>query len=265
METLAMVTCQSKCILQNSVIFATGNFLYLKKWKIVATNDSIRSKINHFLHFVAFDRLLVKVNPSLLWYLSGFFIFWYLPLTNSGKYQNKKATKTSEETRTRWKLVTLTTASVKKKFQCKPYSSRETWYPVRRVIYNLAMPRNSRGRTSFTAFSRVIVTLKCTPPFNQHVTFVIFSQFFYYCRTYLVLLIYTASKVKHQLNFCWNNFRTTVKLIYWTWKIFIRCETLHKYLNENWKIHVIFGFCYKIMGFRDLFKTSPYHTEIFKK
>ena len=29
---------------------------------------------------------------------------------------------------------------------------------------------------------------------------------------------------------------------------------LHWYLNENQKIHVIFGFCYKIMSFRDLTK-----------
>ena len=32
-ETIAMVTCQTNCMLQNSVISATGNFLCLKKWK----------------------------------------------------------------------------------------------------------------------------------------------------------------------------------------------------------------------------------------
>ena len=32
------------------------------------------------------------------------------------------------------------------------------------------------------------------------------------------------------------------------------CKTLNKYLNENLKIHVIYGFCYKIKSFHDLSK-----------
>ena len=38
----------------------------------------------------------------------------------------------------------------------------------------------------------------------------------------------------------------------------------HNYLNENLKIHVIFGFCYKIIVFRDLTKL-PAIALIFKK
>ena len=37
-------------------------------------------------------------------------------------------------------------------------------------------------------------------------------------------------------------------------KIFIWCETLHEYLNENLKIHVILRFCHIVMSFRDLTK-----------
>ena len=39
-------------------------------------------------------------------------------------------------------------------------------------------------------------------------------------------------------------FQLTVKKFYWAWKIFIFCEILHKYLNENLKIQVISGFSY---------------------
>ena len=52
-------------------------------------------------------------------------------------------------------------------------------------------------------------------------------------------LEYTASKC----------FQPTVKKFYWAWKIFIFCESLHKYLNENLKIQVISGFSYIVMSF----------------
>ena len=71
-------------------------------------------------------------------------------------------------------------------------------------------------------------------------------------RTLECLHVYKASKVKHHLYICYHNFQTTVKKFYRTWKIFICCETRHKYLNKNLKIHLIFQFCYKIMSFRDL-------------
>ena len=48
-------------------------------------------------------------------------------------------------------------------------------------------------------------------------------------------------------NLHWRNFIEHVK-------IFICCETLHRYLNENSKIHMISGFGYKVMRFRDLSK-----------
>ena len=37
-------------------------------------------------------------------------------------------------------------------------------------------------------------------------------------------------------------------------EIFICCETLHKYLNENLNMHVTSGFGFKVMSFRDLSK-----------
>ena len=67
-------------------------------------------------------------------------------------------------------------------------------------------------------------------------------------------ILYTASKVKHHLYFCWNNFQSTVNLFYWTWKIFNYFETVNNCLNENLKIHVISEFCYNVMSIRDLSK-----------
>ena len=59
-----MVTCQSKCMLQNSVNFATGNLLYLKKWKFVATNDSIIIKINEPVHEISKNMVCATSKAS---------------------------------------------------------------------------------------------------------------------------------------------------------------------------------------------------------
>ena len=48
--------------------------------------------------------------------------------------------------------------------------------------------------------------------------------------------IYTRhQKLSTTYIFLWNNFQTTLKKFHLTWKIFLFCETLHWYLNENKK------------------------------
>ena len=40
--------------------------------------------------------------------------------------------------------------------------------------------------------------------------------------------------------FLLKQFLNSLKKLYYTWEILICCESLHKYLNEHLKIHVIF-------------------------
>ena len=47
--------------------------------------------------------------------------------------------------------------------------------------------------------------------------------------------------------------------------VLVCCETLHKYLNENIKVQVIFGFCYKTMSFRDLSRFQAIALETSRK
>ena len=51
----------------------------------------------------------------------------------------------------------------------------------------------------------------------------------------LNLYLYTPSKAKHHLYFCWNNFNLSWRNFIEHGKTHICCETLHKYLNENFK------------------------------
>ena len=67
-------------------------------------------------------------------------------------------------------------------------------------------------------------------------------------------IIYMASKVKHQLYFCWNNVSNYLEEILFIMDFFL-CETLHWYLNENnKKKYMRYSDFVGIMSFRDLSK-----------
>ena len=61
-----------------------------------------------------------------------------------------------------------------------------------------------------------------------------------YCPILLIFYYTRRQKLSTTYICCSNNFQSTTEKLYLAWEIFICCESLHKYLIENLKIHVIF-------------------------